>query len=219
MLEYYFEKLKKRKESQADPAAATYMLSESEEAFPEGLGTMDFRKTKTNDAAEERALALLWKDSRNLHVCAVMEDSDVFNVAVKKNEHTWATGDVMEFFIQPPNAENYYELHITPELVTLELSLPGEQKRREVEFSDMFYDSGFSYDAGQFSIESGLSGWWGHMIIPFTGVGLSADTLKGAAFSVCRYNYSRDRELPEMSSTSFYPNGQFHTPSSWHKII
>jgi hypothetical protein len=220
MIEYYIEKLAKRRNTESpDPAPKTYMLTESPDEIPEGLGTIDFRTLKLNESPRERALAFLWRNGETLHVCAVMEDSDVFNTAREKNEKTWTTGDVMEFFIKPSNTENYYELHLTPNNATLELDLPGAQKRLGLELEEMFFDSGFKYEAGAFVHESGLNGWHGCMAIPFKSIGLSEENLKGSTFSVCRYNYWRDEEKPEQTSTSYYPEGGFHQPEYWHSLL
>lgn len=220
MIEYYIEKLAKRKkEDSPDPAPQTYMLTESSDVLPEELGSIDFRILNTNDAPRERALAFLWRSGDILKVCAMMEDSDVFNTATEKNEKTWTTGDVMEFFVQPSNAENYYELHLTPNNATLELDLPGVQKRMNVKFEDMFFESGFSYEAGIFAHESGMTGWHGIMSIPFKSIGLSNENLKGSTFSVCRYNYWRNEDKPEQTSTSYYPEGGFHQPQYWHSLL
>ncbi|OGV35088.1 MAG: hypothetical protein A2020_15495 [Lentisphaerae bacterium GWF2_45_14] len=219
MIDYYFQKLEKRKNISVDPAPVTYTLTESTVNFPEELGSIDFRVLGTNEAPEERALGLFWKNAEYLHAAAIMEDSDVYNTASGKNMKTWATGDVMELFFQPDGVENYYELHLTPEKATLELNLPGEEKRLQVPFESMFYDSGFSYETGKFLLTSGFKGWWGHMKIPFSGIGLAGKSIKNSRFSVCRYNYSHNWEQPEKTSTSFYPEGGFHQARFWHKMI
>jgi hypothetical protein len=221
MIEHYIEKLAKRlKEKSPDPAPQTYMISESSEEFPENLGSIDLRVVNTNDAPLEGGLAFMWRNGEVLNVCAVLEDSDVFNTATEKNEKTWTTGDVMEFFVMPSSSDDrYFELHLTPNNATLELDLPGEFKRQEVEFEDMFYDSGFTYKAEAFSNEHGISGWWGLMSIPFTSIGLTNDNLKGSTFSVCRYNYWRNEEKPEQTTTSYYPEGGFHQPKYWHSLL
>jgi len=219
MIDYYFKRLEERKNIPADPAPVTYMLTESKHNFPEELGTIDLRVLGTNDAPRERGICLLWKNEEFLHVAALMEDSDVYNTATGKNMKTWATGDVMEFFFQPAASEKYYELHLTPEKATLELELPGEEKRKGVPFEDMFYDSGFAYDTGKFFLDSGFRGWWGQMKIPFSGIGLSGKSIKNSKFSLCRYNYSHNWDEPEKTSTSFYPEGGFHQPKYWHTLI
>ena len=55
---------------------------------------------------------------------ALFHDSDIFNTAKVNNERTWTTGDVCEFFIQPAGQDDYFEFHVTPEGITLQLHLP-----------------------------------------------------------------------------------------------
>ena len=178
---------------------------------------LDFFKHGADELPEEKGIAFLWRDSDSLYVIGCFEDSDVFNSATKKNEKTWRTGDVMEFFFQPSGENEYYELHVTPENATLELCIPGVEKFGKVPFESQFYESNFFSYAERFN-EPECQGWFGYMKIPFKGLGITDDKLEKSRFSVCRYNYNKKWAEPEQSSTTIYMDGGFHQPGLWHEI-
>ena len=213
----YLGLLNERRKGKIGSAPKKYKLFEACGDLPAGLNVLDFMKLGEVNPPSEAGIAFLWKNGDSLHVCGVFEDSDVFNTATEKNEKTWITGDVMEFFFQAHGSEDYYELHLTPENVTLELHLPGVDKLGKIPFESQFYDSGFSYKAERFQDKkSDLAGWYGHMKIPFKGIGVAGGNPEKSRFSVCRYNYNRNCSKPEVSSTSYYPKGGFHQPEFWH---
>jgi len=165
----------------------------------------------------EKAFVFLWHDDVSLHVCVVMEDNDVKNTAAAKNDAPHTKGDVTELFFQPAD-DAYSELHLAPNLATLEFAFP-----RALAFVDdtlgkaYFFDSGMQCQAGEFTLPSGTSGWWGYMKIPFKKIGSSADKLAKAKFAVCRLNYSAAwGKKPEASTICTIRDGRhLHRPDRW----
>ena len=186
--------------------------------IPDGLEVMRFRTNGTCEVPNEDSLAFLWHDGSFLHVCAVMQDSDVTNPAVGRHSTPHAKGDVMELFFQPADQPNYYELHVAPSLATLEMTTPSVEAFRTGLGGkpDFLFDSGMTCEVGTFTLPSGLAGWWGHMKVPLDKLGTTAEKLAGAKFAVCRYNYNSawGRE-PEVSTTATFREGGFHQPSKW----
>ncbi|OGV55234.1 MAG: hypothetical protein A2017_09410 [Lentisphaerae bacterium GWF2_44_16] len=220
MIEYYLDIFEKTKceHSLAAPQNISCRFSESD--FPEGLEPMWYRVINTQRSPREKAMAFMWHNAKTLNVCSIMEDSDVHTGAAGKNDRTWAKGDVMELFIQAPNARNYYELHVAPNMATLELSIPDVSVMGKVKLEELFFESGFTSSLNLFNLKSGIKGWLGHMKIPLDKIGLSSGKLTGSRFAVCRYNYNHLWvEGPEISSTSYFPAGGFHQPDFWQNII
>ncbi|MFA6715539.1 MAG: hypothetical protein WCS27_09190 [Victivallaceae bacterium] len=179
---------------------------------------LNFFKHGTQEMPAEKGISFLWRDADTLYVCGFFEDSDVFNTATKRNEKTWQTGDVMEFFFQAPGQKEYYELHVTPSSATLELRIPGIENLGKIPFESQLYYSGFFSCAERFDYPE-CKGWIGLMAISFKGLGIMDGKLDKARFSVCRYNYNKKWDVPEKSSTTIYLEGGFHQPHLWHEIV
>jgi len=178
---------------------------------------LPFASYKNPDAEPaERGRAVLNVEDNAFHVSAVLEDSDIFNTAKQNNEKTWTTGDVLEFFIQPAGRKDYYELHVTPEQITLQLHIPVTERSRKIEFEDCICDIGI---IGKVRKDVPANRWTAEMIVPFSGIGVTGTELDGSRFAICRYNYNKKWEEPEISSTRFFPKGTFHCPPEWHVLV
>jgi hypothetical protein len=170
---------------------------------------------------DESGASFLFHNGDNLNIISVMEDSDVFNEAAGRNDQTWTKGDVLEFFIQPANKKNYFEIHVAPTLATLELSIPDADKLKanECPWGSLFFDSGSEFGAEVIS-KPDFKGWWGLISLPFESVGMKGEKGESANFAVCRYNYTRgNMKTPECSSSAPFKKLAFHCPDQWQKII
>lgn len=174
-----------------------------------------------NSAPVEKCVATLWTEGDSLNLFALMEDSDVFSDAIGKNDKTWSKGDVLELFFRPDGCRNYFELHLAPNLATLELSIPDIEGFRSGKyvFDKMFFDSGMSCETGLFN-RNGTSGWWGQMKIPAGKIGLKIKNGTLGEFSVCRYNYTRKNgNTVEHSASAALPKLNFHAPENWQVLV
>lgn len=155
----------------------------------------------------EKCVAVLGASGDEIVVRAAAYDSHTQNKAVVDNEKTWLLGDVVEFFIQPPGQEDYYEFHVTPEGRRLQLHLMDYRTFREFSFESKCCDTGLR-------VQSNVSGniWISEMRIPLSALGISG--VSGVRFAICRYNYGAAGE-PEMSSTMSDRELGFHNPPKW----
>lgn len=175
------------------------------------LGQALVMNRMNGEPAVESGVAVLKCEENRLVVTAVMTDSDIFNTAQKKNERTWTTGDALEFFFQPAGRKDYFELHVTPNQQTLELHIPSVEQLRIVPFEKQFFDSGFKATAEV------LDGQWkARMEIPFSALGI--DSPQGGRFTICRYNWNKKWDEPELTTISLFANGTFHSPEEWFTI-
>ena len=174
-----------------------------------------------NSAPVEKCIATVWIEDDSLNVFAIMDDSDVFSDAAGKNDKTWSKGDVLELFFQPDGCRNYFELHLAPNLATLELSIPDIESFRSGKcvFEKMFFDSGMSCESGLFN-QKGAHGWWGLMKIPAGKLGLQIKKGTLGKFSICRYNYNRKGgNTVEHSASAALPKFNFHDPENWQGLV
>ena len=168
----------------------------------------------------ESGASFIFHDTHNINVISVMEDNDVFSDAAPINDRTWEKGDVLEFFIQPPNSKSYFELHVAPNLATLQLAIPdaNDLKNGKYKFEDLFADTDAEFGADKIETNN-FKGWWGLICIPAEKNGFQIKNGHFANFAACRYNYSRQREKPECSSSAPLSKLSFHSPEEWQKLI
>jgi hypothetical protein len=175
----------------------------------------------SNSAPVEKCIATVWVEGDSLNVFALMEDSDVFSDAVGKNDKTWSKGDVMELFFRPDGCRNYFELHLAPNLATLELSIPDIEgfRSKKYAFEKLFFDSGMSCETGLFD-QDGVSGWWGLMKIPAGRIDLKIKKGTLGEFCICRYNYTKKNGTTvEHSASAPLTKFNFHLPENWQTLV
>ena len=155
----------------------------------------------------EACSAIVALDGGDLVVVAAAEDAHAFNRATADNQHTWELGDAMEFFVQVPGHEDYYEFHVTPEGRRLQLHLPSYLTFRQVSEASKICDCGLAVKS---VVREGV--WLSEMRESLARIG--ATSPRGLRFAVCRYNYGPVGE-PELSTTMRDASRGFHNPPAW----
>ncbi|HPN84671.1 MAG TPA: hypothetical protein PK821_04965 [Victivallales bacterium] len=168
----------------------------------------------------ENGASFLFHDGENITMMSVMEDSDVYSDAQPINDRTWEKGDILEFFIRPPEQERYYELHVAPNLASLQISIPKceDLLAKKYKLADLFFDMDAELGAGIISTEN-FKGWWGLISVPAKNINIDLNKTHSATFTVCRYNYWRKVETPECSSSAPLTQNRFHSPHQWQTLI
>jgi len=199
MIESYLAILAHHEPDFSIPAPQSVHCRSSDSPMPAGLDILWLRTLGGGPQPREKGFAVIWNGSHHLHVCSFFEDSDIFSEAKGRNDHTWTKGDVMELFFQPAGGSRYFEIHVTPTLATLALSIPDSDALNSgrCKFEELFFDTGFTPETGCFILPNGRSAWRAHIKQPLDKLGLSAEDLEGARFCVCRYNYNRDKTRTE----------------------
>ncbi|HRR06988.1 MAG TPA: hypothetical protein P5105_06860, partial [Victivallales bacterium] len=151
----------------------------------------------------ESGASFLFHDTVNINLISIMEDSDVFSNAAPQNDRTWQKGDVLEFFIQPYGGDSYFELHIAPNLSTLQLKIPDAEdlKANKFKFEDLFTDTDSEFGADIIELKD-FKGWWGLISLPAEKNNIKLSSATFAKIAICRYNYIKECEKPECSSSA-----------------
>ncbi len=150
------------------------------------------------------------------YVHALFYDSDIFNQATQSNiDPTWKLGDVMEFYLQLPGHKDYYEFHVSPDNVILQLHLPCNERQYIMNYENNIFQGGLQSKV-QSIPEENL--WYAEMVLPYSNFDISAEDVKGSRFAICRYNYYKGHEEPETSSTAKLSGRRFHNPECWHVL-
>ncbi len=179
-------------------------------------------------AASRTGVRTLW-NKKYLYIRAEMEDQDICAQHLEKNSRTWED-DAFEIFIKPAEDKtHYYEFHVTPNNVTLELFFP--RRRMRGGYRSMIFDSGIKTavdirgELNNWRVKD--EGWTAEIAIPFTAFSETsgppdAGSIWKAAF--CRYDYSY--YLPEsygaaneLSSSAPLSEWNFHLHEDYNRLI
>ncbi len=140
-----------------------------------------------------------WRDD-SLLIFAELPDADIFNAATALNQETWLLGDVLEVFLQAEGQAGYVEFQVTPGNILFQKSFLENGPAQLI--------PGRAFDS-QTWIDRGAQCWWVYMEIP----ALPAN--RRWRFSFSRYDYTRDRPHPIISSTSAHAEPDFHRVHEW----
>jgi hypothetical protein len=164
-------------------------------------------------------------DTNFLYVVAELEDLDIYNAATQFNEKTWQTGDVFEIFLKPENQQTYFEFHVTPENQNLQLRLnrhpilPKEMRGRKQGFRSRLITQRVMHSQTEMLPEQNR--WRLLASIPLNEVVEGRTWSKEDVWlvSFCRYDYTRGKEEPVLSSTSIHTKVDFHDQSAWRRLL
>ena len=141
------------------------------------------------------------------------------NSAKRDNEPTWATGDVIEFFIQPPGRIDYYEFHITPESRRLQLHFPLGKIIRKIPYYKNICDCNLAVRT--LSLAPDL--WTGELSIPLSALGITMNAAQNSAspsiihYCVSRYYYENSIKAELSSHPALTAPRGFHNPPLWQE--
>ena len=155
-----------------------------------------------------------WRDDA-LVVLAELSDADIHTRASRHNDRFWELGDTFEMFLQRETGEPYIELHVTPDNLRLQLRFtdpPAPQPEAD----------GGRFEAALIHANVFNSHTWVNHVerewcvlaeIPAALVaGLPGSSLR---FSFSRYDYTRGRDRPVISSSSPHAEPRFHRQHEW----
>ena len=151
-----------------------------------------------------------------LAVHAVLHDEQPANRAVRWNEPTWLTGDVLEFFFQAEGRAGYYEFHVTPENQRLQLFFPSTEA-----FHEHRGHRPWSVAESRFGsvarVNAAHTRWEAVMRVPLALVldGPREDGSRRFRFSFSRYDYQPGRKRPVLSTTAPLSAPSFHHIPEW----
>ena len=165
-----------------------------------------------------------WR-TRALWVYAKFEDKSIYNSATAHNDLMWQHGDVFEMFLRPLAQARYYELHVTPHNLRLQLRFKSEEEVKEIqEWGTGLPDSSF--------VEEPLFQHWTHVneqegfweVLAEIQAESVVNTGTIQIGDKWRFLFSRyDAEVgnPEMvlSSTSSLSKVDFHNQQDWRTLI
>lgn len=159
-----------------------------------------------------------WRDN-SLLVFAELTDADIFTHAQRHNDRFWELGDTFELFLQQAGAEGYVELHVSPNNLRLQLRFaappsPGSGPGVDPFETALIRDDVFTSTTW---VDHHAHEWCVFAEVPAGVVAGVSAPLAGSdwRFSFSRYDYTRGRTQPVISSSSPHAEPAFHRPHEW----
>jgi len=161
--------------------------------------------------------------NKALYVYAEIEDADIFNPETRFNEMSFMSGDAFEMFLRPCDQDAYFEIHVTPGNQKLQLRFPSAQALATPRATPGLPADWFIKDCvieSRVRVNAAAEKWEVLAEIPFDLVCETALPKSGSQwlFSFSRYDYTRGREQPVLSSSSPHPVVSFHRQSEWGEL-
>jgi hypothetical protein len=157
---------------------------------------------------------LLW-DDKYLYFAAEMEDSDLYADVIEHNGMCWHN-DVFEIFLKPSTQKlAYYEFQVNAANTQLEMLLPsrGAGGYDRFHHGRLGMESRVHLDGTLNHWQDRDKGWTVEGRIPWTAFEATRGRPQPGdrwRFALCRYDYSVNFDLPELSSTAPLTGGGFH---------
>ena len=157
-----------------------------------------------------------WR-AETLLVFANLTDADVFTLANRHNQRFWELGDTFEIFLQPEGDSAYVELHVAPNNLRLQLRFEKPPTARDLDPFAAALIHHDTFDSRTWTSPNG-DGWLALAVIPIGTMfnrPLAGSTWR---FSFSRYDATRGRERPVISSSSPHAELAFHRPHEWQRL-
>lgn len=160
-----------------------------------------------------------WR-GKSLLLLAELHDRDIFTRAKKPNQRMWELGDVFEMFLCPARQAAYYEFHVTPNNLWLQLrfndSSVVERLRKGEDFAPCLINK--KVFRSSVWLRRKENRWFVYAEIPLKVICEKKSGHRLLLFSFSRYDYTRGRKAPVISSTSPHQRPNFHARHEWAKL-
>jgi hypothetical protein len=153
----------------------------------------------------------------SLLVFAELTDADVFTAATQHNQRFWELGDTFEMFLRPVDRQAYVELHVAPNNLRLQLRFADAEMITRLPKADVFGRALVAVEIFRSTTWVEAGRWVVLAEIPAASVCERDVPLAGSAWRVSfsRYDCTRGRAEPIISSTSPHALPVFHRQQEW----
>lgn len=160
-----------------------------------------------------------WRNDA-LWVYASLQDADIFNPAARLNEETYKLGDTFEIFLRDKRLPHYLELHVSPFNQQMQLWIPcARNPHNEQEWVSRFIEEPLFQSWTQ--ILESENRWRVLASVPIEHLAKDETIEPGVEwlFSFSRYDYTRGKKQPVLSSTSAHRVLDFHRQEDWRTLV
>jgi len=159
-----------------------------------------------------------WRENM-LWIYATLQDADIFNPAARLNEETYKLGDAFEIFLRDKRMPHYLELHVSPFNQQMQLWFPcARNPQNEKEWIGRFIEASLFQSRTQ--VLESENRWHVLACVPFEHLAKKETIEPGVEwlFSFSRYDYTRGKMQPVLSSTSVHRVLDFHRQEDWRTL-
>jgi len=144
-------------------------------------------------------------------VFAELTDADIATTATAPNERLWELGDAFEMFLKASGQDAYVEFQVAPNNQRLQMRF-GESLSGVLLPGELFRSRTWVQPESQ--------QWFVFAQIPAASIDRAPASLRGAQWrcSFARYDYTRGRREPVISSTSPHTRPDFHRQQEWDLV-
>ena len=158
---------------------------------------------------------------------AELSDRDIFNPVTEFNQAAFNNGDVFEIFLRPEAQEPYFEFHITPSNQLFQLRFADAQKIRQLPPTGTLDERLAALKiwktriTSTVRVDTAAQKWFVSATIPFAMVVETGALQPGSRWfcSFCRYDHTRGKSAPVLSSTSPHAVCNFHRQQDWQPVV
>jgi len=159
-----------------------------------------------------------WRGNALL-VFAELIDFDIFSGATALNQRAWELGDTFELFLQAADQPAHFEFQVTPNNQRAQLRFTDSsvvENLRRTKLMESVYMTGEAFYSRTW-IQLEVKCWYVYAEIRAEELFGRAGSLRGSRwrFSFSRYDYTRGRKQPVISSTSRHLEPDFHRWQEW----
>jgi hypothetical protein len=186
-----------------------------------GAPTCAMHQSWRSELEPEFAPGKIWTGWRDeiLLILAELTDADIYTTATQPNQRLWELGDAFEVFLRPADQEAYSEIQVAPNNQRLQLRYASAaavaQARKINSVADaLVHDISFQ---SRTWVQPESRCWLALVEIPTASVCDHPCPLPGSQwhFSFGRYDYTRGRSEPVISSTAALSQADFHRLEEW----
>lgn len=167
------------------------------------------------------ATASMCCDDGALWVLGELQDEDIFSTAERFNDPRRNRGDFFEIILHPAGQQSYYEFHVTPNNMRSQYRFPRTGFAREYQLDHSLEELIAVIRHDQPIFESWTwprpaeNCWAALARIPLANLVESDRPPIGLRFNLCRYDWTRSRPEPCLSTSSPHPEVSFHRDAEW----
>ncbi len=170
-----------------------------------------------NGMPQEQGHAYIAACAEGLRLYSWFEEATPYTTATHNNQRLFELGSVVEFFICPSGTSTYWEIHLSPNGLIMDIRIPDRDAlmRGALDWSEVIAPASHARYTGNTT----ATAWTTEIIVPwacFERTGIPTGENWGVA--VCRYNYPDRLEDPELSATAPFTELSFHRIEEFNRI-
>ncbi len=191
-----------------DPVPAAYA----------GLAPLPLAQYWCGAMPREKGHAFVAHCRQGLRFYSWFEEMRPYTTATENNQKLYLLGSVAEFFIHPQGTCEYWEIHLSPNGLIMDIRIPERDRMMAGRYAWEELTAADSH--AQYQVQAGPTSWAAEILIPwksFGRTGIPAGENWGIA--VCRYNYPGKLENPELSATAPFTQLSFHRLEEYNRLL